>query len=264
VHQAVFQWVLVLANSKKLLVGKSVAVDSTTLEADVAMKSIVRRDSGEDWQAYVISLMRSEGLLPDGKDPTDEEVRRFDKQRKGKKVSNEDWKSPTDPESKIAKMKDGTTHLAYNAEHVVDLDSGILLGAEVMSADKSDPASLEDSLHHAQTHLEAAGSDMEIQEVAADKGYHSTEVLNTLSDQTNYRTSFPNRRFRVEGTGVDTAANRGRRWSTIADEPEGRRAGSYSGCAVSRWRGRLPMCWRRAEADAVDSEGRRKSRSVTI
>lgn len=191
VHQAVFQWVLGLANSKKLLVGKSVAVDSTTLEADAAMKSIVRRDSGEDWQAYVISLMRSEGLLPDGKDPTDEEVRRFDKQRKGKKVSNEDWKSPTDPESKIAKMKDGITHLAYKAEHVVDLDSGILLGAEVMSADKSDPASLEDSLHHAQTHLEAAGSDIQIQEVAADKGYHSTEVLSTLSDQTNYRTYIP-------------------------------------------------------------------------
>jgi transposase len=173
VHQAVLQWVLGLANSMKLLVGKSVVVDSTTLEADAAMKSIVRRDSGEDWQAYVISLMRSEGLLPDGKDPTDEEVRRFDKQRKGKTVSNEDRKSPTDPESKIARMKDGTTHLANKAEHVVDLDSGIQLGAEVMSADKSDPVLLEGSLHQAQAHLDAAVSDIEIEEVAADKGYHS-------------------------------------------------------------------------------------------
>lgn len=191
VHESVFEWVLKLADQKKLLGGKSVAVDSTTLEADAAMKSIIRRDSGEDWRSFVIGLMRAEGLLKENEDPSDEEIRRFDKNRKGKKVSNEDWISSTDSSSKIARMKDGTTHLAYKAEHVVDMDSGMILGAEVTSADTTDSRSLEDSLHKAQIHLNEAGSDIEIQEVVADKGYHSTETLCELAEHTNYRTYIP-------------------------------------------------------------------------
>jgi transposase len=89
------------------LSGKTVGIDSTTLEADAAMKSIIRRDTGEDWKAYVTRLMREEGVIPQDHEPTDEEVRRFDKGRKPKKVSNEEWVSPTDPEAKITKMKDG-------------------------------------------------------------------------------------------------------------------------------------------------------------
>jgi transposase len=191
IHEAVFEWVLKLANDKKLIGGKTVAVDSTTLEADAAMKSIVRRETGEDWRSYVISLMRAEGVVKANEEPTDEEVRNFDKKRKDKKVSNEDWVSATDPEAKIARMKDGTTHLAYKAEHVVDLDSGIILGAEIIPADVSDTHSLEDSLHKAQIHLEAAQSDIQIREVAADKGYHSTETLNELSEHTDFRTYIP-------------------------------------------------------------------------
>lgn len=191
VHESVFEWVLKLAKEKKLIGGKTVAVDSTTLEADAAMKSIVRRDTGEDWRSYVIGLMRAEGLVKEKEDPSDEEIRRFDKNRKGKKVSNEDWVSSTDPEAKIARMKDGTTHLAYKAEHVVDSKSGMILGAEVTSADTPDSKSLEDSLHKAQIHLNEAGSDIEIQEVAADKGYHSTETLSELAEHTSYRTYIP-------------------------------------------------------------------------
>ncbi|AMV35323.1 Transposase DDE domain protein [Pirellula sp. SH-Sr6A] len=191
VHESVFEWVLKLASEKKLLGGKTVAVDSTTLEADAAMKSIVRRDTGEDWRSYVIGLMRAEGLVKENEEPSDEEIRRFDKNRKGKKVSNEDWVSSTDPSAKIARMKDGTTHLAYKAEHVVDMKSGMILGAEVTSADNPDSQSLEDSLHKAQIHLNEAGSDTEIQEVAADKGYHSTETLSELAEHTNYRTYIP-------------------------------------------------------------------------
>jgi transposase len=104
----------------------------------------------------VISLMRSEGLLPDGKKPTDEELRRFEKQRKEKTISNTDWKIPTDPESKIARMKDGPTYLAHKAEHVLNLDSGIVLKAEEVSDDKQAPASTEDSLHQTQTYLHSA------------------------------------------------------------------------------------------------------------
>jgi hypothetical protein len=191
VHESVFEWVLKLANEKKLLGGKTVAVDSTTLEADAAMKSIVRRGTGEDWRSYVIGLMRAEGIVKENQEPSDEQIRRFDKNRKGKKVSNEDWMSGTDPEAKIAKMKDGATHLAYKAEHVVDLGSGMILGAEITPADTADTQSFEASLRKAQIHLEAAGSETEICDVAADKGYHATNTLKELEEHTNCRTYIP-------------------------------------------------------------------------
>ena len=108
VHEAVFTFVLSIANLKKLLKGNTVAVDSTLIEADAAMKSIVRRDTGDDWKEYVRNLMAEEGI----EDPTDEDIRKFDKKRK-KKVSNKEWMSPNDPDARIAKMKDGRTHTAY-------------------------------------------------------------------------------------------------------------------------------------------------------
>jgi transposase len=131
VHEQVFVKVLAIAQEKKLLKGKTVAVDSTTLEANAAMKSIVRRDTGEDWNEYLTRLMHEQGLAEPGTQPTAEELRRFDKTRKNKTVSNDEWLSPTDPDSRIARMKDGTTHLAYKAEHVLDLDTEIILAAEI-------------------------------------------------------------------------------------------------------------------------------------
>ena len=123
IHERVFAFVLALAERRKLLKGKTVAVDSTTLEANAAMKSIVRKDTGEDYRDYLVRLMREEGLIADRDEPSDEELRRFDKRRQ-KKVSNAEWESPVDPDARIAKMKDGRTHLAYKAEHVVDLETG--------------------------------------------------------------------------------------------------------------------------------------------
>lgn len=190
-HLDVFARILQLAAEKKLLKGKSVAVDSTTLEADAAMKSIVRRDNGEDWKQYVTRLMQEEGVVAEDRQPTDEEIRRYDKNRKNKKVSNEEWVSPTDPDSRIARMKDGTTHLAYKTEHVVDLDTNLILAAEVYHADQSDQQTLEDSLNQAQINQEAAGSESQIKSVAADKGYHSAETLATLDQHTPYRTYIP-------------------------------------------------------------------------
>jgi transposase len=140
VHERVFAFVLGIAHEKKLLRGKTVAVDTTTLEANAAMKSIVRKDSGEDWKDYLKRLMAEQGI----DNPTDEEIRRFDKKRK-KKVSNQEWQAPADPESRIAKMKDGTTHLAYKAEHTVDVDSEFVLAAAVHAADQADSATLVDS-----------------------------------------------------------------------------------------------------------------------
>ncbi|MGH7199833.1 MAG: transposase, partial [Planctomycetaceae bacterium] len=177
VHERVFQFVLSLAERHKLLRGKTVAVDSTMLEANAAMKSIVRRDSGEDWKAYLRRLMQEQGLIEDGHEPTDEELRRFDKSRQDKKVSNDEWTSPTDPDSRIAKMKDGRTHLAYKAEHTICLDSEFVLDATVDTADQPDPDTLLMSVTEAQTHLDQAEADVRIEEVVADKGYHKNETL---------------------------------------------------------------------------------------
>jgi transposase len=172
-HERVFLHVLALAQDRKLLRGKTVAVDATTLEANAAMKSITRKDTGEDWKEYLKRLLAEQGVT----NPTDEEIRRFDKKSKDKKVSNQDWQSPADPDSRITKMKDGTTHLAYKAEHAVDLDSEFILAATVHPADTGDAATLVDSVVRAQVNLMLAGSEQEVEEAVADKGYHKAETL---------------------------------------------------------------------------------------
>ena len=190
VFDELFQFVLKIAAEKKLVSGKTVGVDSTTLEANAAMKSIVRRDTGEDWKEYVTRLMREEGVVSATEEPTDEEIRRYDQKRKGKKVSNEDWVSSTDPESRIAQLKDGRTHLAYKAEHVVDLKTDLLLAAEVTLANQADTATLVDSVIKAQVNLEATGVKVEIEEIAADKGYHAAATIE-LCECANLRTYIP-------------------------------------------------------------------------
>jgi hypothetical protein len=167
-----------------------VAVDSTTLEANAAMKSIIRRDTGEDWKAYVTRLMHEAGTLPADEQPSDEEIRRFDQRRKNKRVSNDQWVSTSDAESSITQMKDGTTHLAYKAEHVVDLESEFVLAATVYGGDRADTDTLCDSLVDAQLNLDAAGSDTQIQEAVADKGYHAAATIE-LCDSLDFRTYIP-------------------------------------------------------------------------
>src|SRR5471032_2149435 len=186
IHEQVFVFVLKIADAKNLLKGKTVAVDSTTLEANAAMKSIERKDSGEDYQAYLTRLAQEAGI----ENPTDEDLRRFDKKRTGKKLSNEEWESTTDPDSRIAKMKDGTTHLAYKAEHVVDLVSDFVLSATITPANHSDAETLVDSVMQAQMNLEAAGCETKIEDVAADKGYHKLSTLE-LADDLDFRTYIP-------------------------------------------------------------------------
>jgi hypothetical protein len=195
VFEEVFQFVLSIAAVKGLLAGQTVGVDSTTLEADAAMKSIVRKDTGEDWRAYVVRLMREEGVIREDEEPTDEDVRRFDKGRKGKRVSNDDWQSRTDPASRITRLKDGRTHLAYKAEHVVDLETDLVLAAEIHPADRADVDTLADSVMQAQVNVNAANervgqAEVEVEEVAADKGYHAARTLE-LADALSLRTYIP-------------------------------------------------------------------------
>ena len=188
IHSAVFQFVLQAAESKGILKGKTIAVDSTTLEANAAMKSIVRRDTGEDWRAYVKRLMQEQGVIAQGEEPTVEEIARFDRKRKDKKVSNEEWQSQTDPDSRIAKMKDGRTHLAYKAEHAVDLESDLILAAPVYHANEADAQTIGPTIGEAQDNVVAADSEAEIKEAVADKGYHKNETLAELEFTEGLRT----------------------------------------------------------------------------
>jgi transposase len=202
IFQDVFQFVLKLANDKKLLSGQTMGVDSTTLEANAAMKSIVRRDSGEDWSAYVARLMREDGTIEPDATPTAEDIRRYDRNRKDKKVSNDEWTSPTDPDSRIAKMKDGRTRLAYKAEHVVDLESDLIVSAELCPADEADSRTLAGSLEKARENLRDAGVEEPVRQAAADKGYHSAENL-ALCESLGVRAYIPEPEHRNRRTWTD-------------------------------------------------------------
>ena len=227
VFDEVFRFVLAIAESKRLLAGKTVGVDSTTLEANAAMKSIVRRDTGEDWRQYVTRLMREDGTIAADREPTAEEVRRYDKQRK-KTAANADWVSKTDPEARITKLKDGRAHWAYKAEHVVDLDSEILLAAEIHPADHADHDTLVDSVIEAKINREEAGSDVEIEEVVADKGYHANATLE-LAAALGLRTYIPEPRRKDDRVWTDkppaferAVVNNRRRMARAKGKPLGR------------------------------------------
>ena len=137
--------------------------------------------------------------------PADEEVRRYDKNRKNKKVSNEEWVSTTDSDSRITKMKDGRTHLAYKAEHVVDLESDLITAAEVRHADEGDAETMVDSVIEAQINLKECGCDNTVEEVAGDKGYHSASNLE-LSDSLDLRTYIPEPKRRHKSRWTDKPA----------------------------------------------------------
>ena len=189
--EEVFRFMILIARKKKLLQGKRIAVDATNLEANAAMRSIVSREEGVSWQRYVKDLAEKEGIAR----ASQEDARRFDRGRSDKKVSNRDWMSPTDPDSRIARMKDGRTHLAYKAEHAVDLESEIIVAATLHAADKSDAQTLPDTLVRAQANLELAGSETTVIEAVADKGYHAAATLDWCR-RMGIRTYIPERKDR--------------------------------------------------------------------
>jgi transposase len=173
VHEEVFAFVLGIAQRKKLLKGQVIGVDATLLEANAALKSIVRRDTGEDYKRYLRRLAQEAGI----EDPSDDDLKKFDQKRKGKKLSNDQWQSRTEPDGRIMKLKDGTTHVAHKSEHAVDLESELLLAATLHAGDRGDPDSLAETLVAAQTNLIRAGSDVALRDVATDSGYHKNATL---------------------------------------------------------------------------------------
>jgi len=181
VHQAIFDWVLAQIAEAGLVKGERIGVDASTMEANAALRNIVRRDTAEGYREMLERLAQESGI----ETPTAADLVRLDRKRKGKKLSNQDWVSKSDPEAKIAKMKDGTTHLAYKPEHAVDLDTGAVVAAELHPADEGDTTTLFKTLAAAEANLEAVDAAPTAENPAAcvaDKGYHSRAVLKALDD----------------------------------------------------------------------------------
>jgi transposase len=131
IHDKVFTWVLERLAEHGLIKGERIGIDASTMEANAALRTIVRRDSGEGYREMLARMAKESGI----ETPTADDLVRLDRTRKGKKLSNTDWESPTDPDARIAKLKDGRTHLAYKPEHAMDLDTGAVIAAEVHGAD---------------------------------------------------------------------------------------------------------------------------------
>ena len=180
-HEAVFAWVLRRLAEHGLIRGERIGVDASTMEANAALRAIVRREDGESYRAMLERLAKASGIAT----PTAEDLVRLDRKRRGKRLSNAEWVSPTDPEARIAKLKDGRTRLAYKPEHAVDLDTGAIVAAEVHAAAEGDTATLPDTLEAAAANLAtvaAAPTAGEPSELIADKGYHSRDGLKDLED----------------------------------------------------------------------------------
>ena len=172
-HREVFTWILKQLAEAGLVNGKTIGIDATTLEANAALRSIVRRDSGESYQEFLTQLAQASGI----ETPTREDLARIDRKRKNK-GSNDDWTHPQDPDAKITKMKDGRTHLAHKVEHAVDLETGAVVGVTVQDADKGDTTTSIETLIEAAEQIETVVPESEgPKELVADKGYHSNQAL---------------------------------------------------------------------------------------
>ncbi len=175
-HRAVFTWVQQRLVEVGLLKGKTVAIDATTLEANAAMRSIVRRDTAETYQEFLTRLATASGV----ETPTREDLARLDRKRK-KKTSNKEWTNPHDPDAKVTKMKDGRTHLAHKAEHAVDLETGAIVAVTLQGADQGDTTTIVETATAAADQVEDAQADVKdpqpLEEIIADKGYHSNQTM---------------------------------------------------------------------------------------
>ena len=185
-HREVFTWVLKVLADYDLISGKTAGVDATTLEANAAMRSIVRKDTKQNYQDFLTDLAKSSGI----ETPTREDLVKIDKKRKNK-ASNDDWENPGDPDAKIAKMKDGSTHLAHKAEHAVDMQSGAVLAVTLQGADLGDTATVVETINAASENLRQVADDARVAEkldghwmteAVTDKGYHSNDALVTLEE----------------------------------------------------------------------------------
>jgi transposase len=222
-HETVFQWVLALIAKQGLIKGERIGVDASTMEANAALRTIVRRDNGETYREMLVRMAKESGI----ETPAAEDLVRLDKTRKNKTLSNAEWESPIDPEAKIARMKDGTTHLAYKPEHAVDLDTGAILAAPIHPADNGDTTTLSATLDTAEANLakiDLAPTKVAPTELVADKGYHSRQVVKDLDGGVwTTRIAEPERKEFLRWHGDEEArkavyANRRRLMSAVAKQ----------------------------------------------
>lgn len=267
VHQQAFVLILGMVERKGLLRGRVSGVDSTFLRADASMKAIVRRDTKESYPQFVKRLAEESGM----ENPTEEDARRFDRKRAEKRTSNEEWESRTDSEARIAKLKDGRTRLAYKSEHVVDLETGALVGVSVHKADRSDTETLQETLADAEENLRGvrnvgpeenadddgddtmAGEATDTQRaVVADKGYSKAVLLRALKEK-GYRTYIPERRQ----AGKRRWTDKGGRDTAVAFYDNRARVKRKKGKALQRKRGEMIE---RTFAHICETGGARRTR----
>jgi transposase len=240
-HREVFGRVLGVLADCGLLEGQRIAIDATTLEANAAMRSIVRRDTGESYDELLRGLAKASGIEA----PTREDLARLDRKRK-KRTSNMEWKSPVDEDARVAKMKDGRTHMAHKAEHAVDLDTGAVVAVTLQAADQGDTATLDVTLCEAGTAVaELVGRESElrpgaeprvnvngIEELVTDKGYHSVAVVERIKSY-DVRSYIPEKQQKAR-----------RNWQGKSEEQQAvyqnrRRVRSSYGSSLLRRRGEL-------------------------
>lgn len=265
VYEQVFDFALGVVNKHGLLKGNVVGVDSTYLRADASMKGIVRRDTEEGYNAYLKRLAKDAGI----EKPSTEDLRRMDRTRKGKRTSNKDWKSPVDEDSRIARMKNGTTRLSHKAEHVVDMEAGAIIHAEILDATTGDASSIVDSIDKADTRLStisdgdnddappASSGDgpretKQIKEACGDKGYHKAATIREL-ERRGIRTYIPERKQQ----GKRRFTDKGGRCTARAVYKNRARVGRAKGKALQRKRGELIE---RSFAHVLETGGHRRVR----
>src|SRR6195256_4032165 len=175
-HRTVFTWVQERLVEAQLLKGKTIGIDATTLDANAGMRSIVRRDTAESYQEFLTGLAKASGI----ETPTRDDLARLDRKRK-KKTSNKDWTNPYDPDAKVARMKDGRTHLAHKAEHAVDLETGAIVAVTLQGADQGDTTTIVETAVAAADQTQDAQTSVPerqpLEEIIADKGYHSNQTM---------------------------------------------------------------------------------------
>ena len=254
-HRQVFTWVLRMVAEKGLMKGKTIGIDATTLEANAALRSIVRRETGEAYQDFLTRLAKESGI----ETPTREQLAKLDRKR-AKKGSNAEWRHPHDPDARITKMKDGRTHLAHKAEHAVDLDTGAVVAVTIAPADQGDPATMNETLAQAGERIAEVACEVNNEErgeavdsdgpanVVADKGYHSNDALVAMKQsQVRSYVSEPERgRRKWKGKGEAQSAVYGNR----------RRIRGANGKALLRRRGEL---LERSFAHAYETGGMRRT-----
>ena len=252
VFQAAHEVVLDGLRAHGLLKGRHLGIDSSVIEANASLSGLVQRNTEKSYWDYVKELAKEAGVDPD--DPA--AVARFDRKREGRKTSNKEWYNPHDPDAKVGRTKDGACDMIHKPEHIVDLESGAVIAAEVRFGDAGDTEDLSTRILeavelveeiHGQDHVEGASR---VLDLTGDKGFHSPEELAIIQEETGVRTVIgdPNA-ARRQPANLEPEARR-------AVEKAARAVKSKSGKALLKKRG---MHIERGFAHILDCGGLRRT-----